>query len=215
MSRSGVLGGERGQALPLVTLAVIVCCSLALVLADLGGAAVARARARTAADAAALAGAAEGRPVAAEVAAANGGHLREFRAQGGVVEVVVDVGPARARARAEAIGGGAAVTAGAGDRDQLAPAMLAALARADQLLGRPVPVTSGRRSRAEQERLWAARHRNPFPVARPGTSAHERGLAVDVPLAFVPTLLPVASDAGLCRPLPERDPVHFVPCGAG
>ena len=53
---------------------------------------------------------------------------------------------------------------------------------------------------------------NPYPVAPPGTSLHESGLAVDVPLGFVPTLLAVAADAGLCQPLPETDPVHFEPC---
>jgi hypothetical protein len=214
MSRFVVLRGDRGQALPVVTLVVVLCCSLALVLADLGAAAVARARARNAADASALAGAAEGRPAAEAVAGANGGRLREFRAGDSVVEVVVEVGSARARARAEVVGGGVAGPAGGGDRDRLAPSLLAALTRADQLLGRPVPVSSGWRSRAEQERLWAARHRNPYPVARPGTSAHERGLAVDVPAAFVATLLLVAADAGLCRPMPESDPVHFVPCGS-
>jgi hypothetical protein len=90
--------------------------------------------------------------------------------------------------------------------------MLASLARADDLLGRPVPVVSGLRSRAEQERLWARRATNRYPVARPGTSAHERGMAVDVAASFAPTLARVAAETGLCRPLPDSDPVHFEPC---
>ena len=53
---------------------------------------------------------------------------------------------------------------------------------------------------------------NPYPVARPGTSAHERGMAIDVPASFAPLLASLAGRAGLCRPLPESDPVHFEPC---
>ncbi|MGH9244914.1 MAG: M15 family metallopeptidase [Acidimicrobiales bacterium] len=217
MSGSSRRGGDAGQALPVVTLVIVLTCLVALVLAELGGAAVARARARNAADAAALAGAAEGRAAAADVARANGGILREFQSAGNVVEVVVDVGDARERARAEATGpavGPGSIPAGGGDRDGLAPAMVAALARADELLGRPLPVVSGFRSRAEQERLWANRRLNPYPVARPGTSDHERGVAVDVPRSFVPVLLTVASEAGLCQPLPTTDPVHFELCGS-
>lgn len=41
-------------------------------------------------------------------------------------------------------------------------------------------VTSVRRSRTEQLRLWHNRHNNPYPVAPPGTSKHERGLAWDM-----------------------------------
>jgi LAS superfamily LD-carboxypeptidase LdcB len=91
--------------------------------------------------------------------------------------------------------------------------MLAALARADGLLGHPVPVVSGLRTRAQQQALWDRRHTNPYPVARPGTSDHERGLAVDVSRSSVAELAAVAPAAGLCQPLPETDPVHFVVCG--
>ena len=41
-------------------------------------------------------------------------------------------------------------------------------------------ITSGLRSQAEQQALWDARHTNPFPVARPGTSNHEHGDSADV-----------------------------------
>jgi D-alanyl-D-alanine carboxypeptidase len=207
--------GDGGQALPLLAVLVALACLVALVVADLGVAAVAGGRARAAADAAALAGAAEGRPGAEAVARANGGSLRSYRAEGVTVEVVVEVDGATARARAE--GGGVRagpVPAGGGDREQLAPAMLAALGRADALLGAPVPVVSGFRSRAEQARLWERRASNPYPVAPPGTSAHETGMAIDVPRSFVPVLLTVAAAAGLCQPLPATDAVHFEPCGA-
>ena len=56
------------------------------------------------------------------------------------------------------------------------------------------------------------------PVPR-GPARHvrpERGLAVDIARSDVPTVLAVAAQAGLCRPLPDTDPVHFVVCpGAG
>ena len=55
-----------------------------------------RARARTAADAAALAGAAEGEAAARRLAAANGGRLVEFRREGDEVVVRVRVGVAAA-----------------------------------------------------------------------------------------------------------------------
>ena len=91
--------------------------------------------------------------------------------------------------------------------------MLAALARAEQLIGRPVPITSGYRSPGEQASLWARRASNPYPVAPPGTSMHELGLAVDVPLSFMPSFVAIAPEVGLCHPYPDTDPVHFEVCG--
>ena len=41
-------------------------------------------------------------------------------------------------------------------------------------------MTSGVRSTADQARLYADRANNPNPVAAPGTSLHEKGLAVDI-----------------------------------
>lgn len=41
-------------------------------------------------------------------------------------------------------------------------------------------VTSVYRSYTDQLNLWNNRHRNPFPVAPPGRSLHERGRAFDV-----------------------------------
>ena len=46
--------------------------------------------------------------------------------------------------------------------------------------GRNFYITSGLRTHAEQHRLWNSRANNPFPVARPGTSRHELGRALDV-----------------------------------
>lgn len=205
---------ERGQTLPLLALVIVIAGGSVVGLARIGEAAILRARAQTAADAAALAGAVDGKIAAARLAATNGGRLVSFRTEGREAAVVVSVGRARARARARAEGD-APDRSGSlppGSSTGLAPAMRAALARAHQLLGRPVPITSGFRSRAKQEELWRRRASNRYPVAPPGSSMHERGLAVDVPSGFVATLRAIAGEAGLCQPYPRTDPVHFEVC---
>lgn len=73
-------------------------------------------------------------------------------------------------------------------------------------------LTSGRRSRAEQTRLYndflAGRTR--LPVARPGSSLHELGLAIDLVFETVPEWLAVASVApGFGLLWRRSDPVHF------
>lgn len=92
---------DRGAAMimtVLIALALGAGATMALipVVDDL----VARQRARSAADAAALAGVIEGRAAAAELAAANGAKLVAFDADGDVVEVTVRVGDRTATARA-------------------------------------------------------------------------------------------------------------------
>lgn len=204
-------GREQGSVLPLVAVVVFVVGMLCVGLGRLGADATTAAIARTAADAAALAGIAGGEEEAREIARANGGEVVGYRVDGAEVEVVARVGTAEAVARATrpvGVAGGGAPVVG------LAPEMRAAIARAEALLGQPVPITSGWRSPAKQQALWDNRHANPYPVARPGTSSHERGLAIDVPLRFVPHLAAVASDAGLCQPLPRSDPVHFEWCAS-
>jgi hypothetical protein len=144
-------GDDRGQAVPLAAamLAVVVVALVGLV--PLGVAVHERAAARTAADAAALAGAIEGEQAARQLADANGGELVTFQRTGDEVLVRVRVGDAAADARARAISrsrppaSGPGAAAGRG-RGGLAPAMLAALARADGLPARaglcqPLPAT--------------------------------------------------------------------------
>ena len=219
---------QRGSALPVLVLGAVLAGTLALQVGRMGGAARARAQAQTAADAAALAGAVDGEPAARALAEANGARLVGFEVRGADTRAVVEVGPARASARARRQAGGArgggAGGSGAGGSGAggggahagaggLAPAMRVALARAEQLLGEPVPVTSGYRSPERQRALWLDRAANPYPVAPPGTSMHERGLAIDVPAGFVPRLVGVAAQAGLCQPYPRADPIHFEVCG--
>ena len=199
--------GEDGQALPLVLLVVAAAVGAMLLLGALGARALQGAQAQTAADAAALAGAAEGPDAAEELARLNGSAPTGVQGGVGDATVSVRVGPADAVARASTPPALPAV-----GTEGLTAAIAAAVARAGQLLGRAVPITSGWRSAAQQAALWADRASNPYPVARPGTSMHERGLAIDVPRSFVATLRGVAAAAGLCQPLPVTDPVHFELC---
>jgi hypothetical protein len=204
---------ERGQVAPLLALFAVGIGLACLGLGRFGGDAVDAAVARTAADAAALAGAAAGDAAARAVAAENGGELASFESAGAEVRVRVRVGAHVVSARARSTSGRDETGMPVSSRPNgLAPAMRAALARAAQLLGEPVPVTSGFRSPLDQRRLWARRDANPYPVAAPGTSMHERGLAVDVAAAFADRLARVGPSAGLCRPFPRTDPVHFELC---
>lgn len=201
---------ERGQVLPLVALLIAAVGVAVLGLGRLGQAVVERAQARTAADLAVLAAAGGGgEGDAAALALANGARLVEYEERGAQAWAKVQVGRSTASARARRSGGSAGGSAGPGG---LVPELEAALDRAGELLGQAVPVTSGYRSPAEQAALWARRDVNPYPVAAPGTSQHERGRAVDVPRSFVPLLLAVAGRVGLCHPHPDTDPVHFELC---
>jgi len=94
--------GDAGQALPLMALVVMVAVVAILALAQVGMALDDSARARTAADAAALAGAVDGRRGAQDMATINGGNLIEFVKHGDTVDVLVGVGRATARASADA-----------------------------------------------------------------------------------------------------------------
>src|SRR5690349_12629136 len=88
--------GDRGQA----TLLLLGCIALAAVVAvavgALGVRLVARQRAQTAADAAALAGTTGGRPAAERLASSNGGQLVAYLEDGDDVSVTVVVAGERA-----------------------------------------------------------------------------------------------------------------------
>ena len=91
----------------------------------------------------------------------------------------------------------------------LDPRVLRALSAAEIRLGRAITIVSGYRSHEEQAALWARRASNPFPVAEPGSSKHEQGLAVG--LSVADAALVESLGVGLCRPYP-RDPVHLELC---
>jgi uncharacterized membrane protein len=96
---------DSGQLLPLYAVIVLLAGGSMVLLVHLGVLAVHRAQARSAADAAALAGAAEGRAAADEVAQRNGAVLESFVEEGNDVEVRVRVGSTHATARARRDGG--------------------------------------------------------------------------------------------------------------
>jgi hypothetical protein len=98
---------------PLVAVIVVVAAGAALLLTRLGTEVIDRARARTAADAAALAGVSGDRAAAARVARADGAALERFVRVGDQVEVTVRIGNFRATARASI--GDPAVVGAAGE----------------------------------------------------------------------------------------------------
>lgn len=71
-------------------------------------------------------------------------------------------------------------------------------------------VTSGYRSRAAQARLYQRylAGLQPYPVAPPGTSDHEKGIALDVVTTNLNKLVPLLASVGLNWYGPG-DPVHF------
>ena len=84
------------------------------------------------------------------------------------------------------------------------------LPRVARSMGFNARVTSGYRSRARQ--LWLynrwLRGLQQYPVAPPGTSDHERGLALDVVSTDPQKLVALLTAAGLSWAGPS-DPVHF------
>lgn len=92
---------DRGaMSLMVGVVALAISCAAMLGVAHVGGVLVDANRARTAADAAALAGVLHGRDEAERVAAANGGQVVSWVEHGDTVTVEVVAGSASARARA-------------------------------------------------------------------------------------------------------------------
>ncbi|CAB4362769.1 MAG: TadE-like protein [Actinobacteria bacterium] len=95
--------GEKGQATALLLAVVVLAVLCAVGLAQLGASVVRHERAQAAADAAALAGAAQGRAAAERIAGVNGASLRSFvvlDVGDGTVEVTVELNGSVAVARA-------------------------------------------------------------------------------------------------------------------
>lgn len=91
----------RGQATPLWAVVIVLAALLLVPSGLLVRAGVERAQARSAADAAALAGALDGEGAARSVARANGARLTAYEERHDLVEVTVVVGDREATARAE------------------------------------------------------------------------------------------------------------------
>lgn len=210
----------------LVSITVILTVVLGGGIALIGEAAAQDARAQMAADSAALAAAAETLPGAAgdpelqarRFAALNGGRLLTClcNAQDSAVQVTVVVGSVVARARAvmdPTLLQPLDAFAGTGG---LHPALGSAVTRLIEASHGSIYVVSGFRGPREQARLWAsalAEHGSVESaddwVAPPGTSMHERGLAVDLggDLALADRLVR-SMRLPLTRPL-SHEPWHF------
>lgn len=205
-----------------LSIATALSVLLAMFMGDLATASSLDARAQAAADAAALAAIAESGPygsssheaAARRWAGYNDAELLECDCKAGAAEVQVTVAldGAVARARAELDPELLAPLSMGFDRSGLHPGLSSAL---DELLaaaGGTVHVVSGYRSAAEQASLWieaVRRHGSAEAaddwVARPGSSMHERGLAVD--LGGDPALVEeLVRELGLplYRPLPNE-----------
>lgn len=72
-----------------------------------------------------------------------------------------------------------------------------------QQFGKDLPITSGYRTIEDQKRL--ASQPNKYLVAKPGTSLHEKGDAVDISSEVPDSFL---NQFGLQRPFGKKDPVH-------
>ena len=100
----------------------------------------------------------------------------------------------------------------AGIDSRLADAISSAAGEYKALTGRAVTVTSGLRTREEQEKLYRESQsgRSSFPAAPPGNSLHERGMAIDVNRSDADGLdrAGLLSKYGLSRPV-AGDPVHI------
>ena len=89
---------------------------------------------------------------------------------------------------------------------ELQSAVLGALKEYQQITGKTATITSGHRTREEQERVSPT-----YGIkAAPGTSNHERGAAIDISAEDARTMesLGLLAKYGLHRPMGERDPVH-------
>jgi D-alanyl-D-alanine carboxypeptidase len=219
-----------------VTVAVAaLACALAVLgsalAADLATAASRRARAQTAADAAALAAVSESAPgggaaparAARLYAARNGARLLSCDCPAGTTEATARVEVAGFVASARAVFDPqllepARWTPGV---DGLDPALRRAVRRLVDAAAGAVWIVSGYRSHAHQARLWAAalaRYGSAEAaddwVAPPGTSMHERGLAVDLGGDLDRAAALVARlDLPMYRPL-ANEPWHFELAGS-
>jgi len=93
---------DRGQAVVLLLVVVVMVAMSVVAIGAFGHRIVARGRAQTAADAAALAAARGGRSAAEHLASLNGASLQRFVQDGDVVTVVVALDGISATARATA-----------------------------------------------------------------------------------------------------------------
>jgi hypothetical protein len=114
-------------------------------------------------------------------------------------------------------GGGGGRGSLKGDTAELNPELQKRLMAAAQVYGKPLTINSGYRSYAEQKRLWdesvSAGRPGKGPtgmlVAKPGSSSHEKGMAVDIQEGRDPKAVAALKSQGLVQPYGKSDEVHF------
>lgn len=100
----------------------------------------------------------------------------------------------------------------AGLDSRLQQAVLAAASEYNATTGKKLQINSAKRDPADQRRLYAeylARGRTGMPVAPPGKSKHEQGLAVDIQNYNDPVAVAAMNRQGLKQTVMPNDPVHF------
>jgi hypothetical protein len=113
-------------------------------------------------------------------------------------------------------GASGSASAFAGLDDRLEKAVLNAASEYNSLTGKKLKINSAKRDPNDQVRLYqetvdAGRPGvgpTGMPVGRPGTSSHEKGLAVDIQNYNDPDALSALNRQGLRQVIP-KDPVHF------
>ena len=88
--------------------------------------------------------------------------------------------------------------------------------------GKKIVINSAKRDSEDQQRLWdeSVKAGRPgisptgMPIGKPGTSKHERGLAVDIQNYKDPAAIAAMNKQGLFQTVP-RDPVHFTAAKTG
>lgn len=108
---------------------------------------------------------------------------------------------------------GAAAFATPANATGLNPRFLQQFNLYNQALGNILTITSGWRSPQKQIELWHRYGMNPRRVARPGTSNHERGLAIDHSPNSTAAMRATAAEFGLRYPM-SWEPWHVQPVWA-
>ena len=86
----------------------------------------------------------------------------------------------------------------------------------NSMTGSKIAINSAKRDSEDQQRLWDESEKagragftdKGMPIGKPGTSKHERGLAVDIQNYNDPTAVAAMNKQGLFQTVP-KDPVHF------
>lgn len=94
--------------------------------------------------------------------------------------------------------------------------VIAAAEEFNQMTGKKLEINSAKRDSADQERIYqeSVKAGRPgigpsgMPIAKPGTSKHEKGIAVDIQNYKDPDAVAALNKQGLFQTVP-KDPVHF------